>query len=107
MRSVAFLCNASSQIGGGHVMRCLTLAGELARSGANVRFLVNEEAPRFAPALERAGFAFTIVRRLADAAVIFAHQERFDAIICDSYEVDAKIERSLRAVAAKIVVIDD
>jgi UDP-2,4-diacetamido-2,4,6-trideoxy-beta-L-altropyranose hydrolase len=104
---VLFLTEAAANIGGGHLMRCLTLAVELARGGADVRFAVNKDAPRFAPALERAGFAFTTVRALPDAAEIAARQGGVDTIVCDSYEFDAELERSLRTIAGKIVVIDD
>jgi UDP-2,4-diacetamido-2,4,6-trideoxy-beta-L-altropyranose hydrolase len=104
---VLFLTEATAHIGGGHLMRCLTLAGELARGGANVRFAVNKDAPRFAPSLERAGFAVTTVRALSDASEIEARQGGVDTIVCDSYKFDTEIERSLRTIAAKIVVIDD
>lgn len=107
MFSIAFLCNASSRIGGGHVMRCLTLAEELVRGGATVRFAVNQDAPHVVPSLERASFSFTTGRTLMEAAQIAGRQSRVNAVICDSYDVDAKTERSLRAMAAKIVVIDD
>lgn len=107
MLSIAFLCNASSRIGGGHVMRCLALAEELAGRGATVRFAVNQDAPHVVPSLERAGFSFTTGRTLMEAARIAGRQGSVDAIICDSYEIDAKIERSLRKMAAKVVAIDD
>ena len=104
---VLFLTEAAAHIGGGHLMRCLTLAGELARGGADVRFAVNKDAQRFAPSVERAGFAFTTVRALADAAEIAARQGGVDTIVCNSYKFEAELERSLRTIAAKIVVIDD
>jgi UDP-2,4-diacetamido-2,4,6-trideoxy-beta-L-altropyranose hydrolase len=107
MLSIAFLCNASSRIGGGHVMRCLTLAEELAGGRATVRFAVNQDAPLVVPSLERAGFSFTTGRTLMEAAQIAGRQGSFNAVICDSYEIDAKIERSLRKLAAKVVAIDD
>jgi UDP-2,4-diacetamido-2,4,6-trideoxy-beta-L-altropyranose hydrolase len=107
MLSIAFLCDASSRIGGGHVMRCLTLAEELAGGPATVRFAVNQDAPHVVPSLERAGFSFTTGRTLMEAAQIAGRQGRFNAVICDSHEIDAKIERSLRKMAAKVVAIDD
>jgi UDP-2,4-diacetamido-2,4,6-trideoxy-beta-L-altropyranose hydrolase len=107
MLSIAFLCDASSRIGGGHVMRCLTLAEELAGGRATIRFAVNQDAPLVVPSLERAGFSVTTGRTLMEAAQIAGRQGGVDAIICDSYEIDAKIERSLRKMAAKVVAIDD
>ncbi|MGH6846062.1 MAG: UDP-2,4-diacetamido-2,4,6-trideoxy-beta-L-altropyranose hydrolase [Methylocella sp.] len=107
MLSIAFLCSASSRIGGGHVMRCLALAEELAGGRATVRFAVNQDAPLIVPSLERAGFSFTTGRTLMEAVQIAGGQGGVDAVICDSYEIDAKIERSLRKMAAKVVAIDD
>jgi UDP-2,4-diacetamido-2,4,6-trideoxy-beta-L-altropyranose hydrolase len=107
MLSIAFLCNASSRTGGGHVMRCLALAEELKGARATVRFAVNQDAPHVVPSLERAGFPVTTGRTLMEAAQIASRQGDVDAVICDSYEIDAKIECSLRKMAAKVVAIDD
>lgn len=107
MLSIAFLCNASARIGGGHVMRCLALAEELAGGRATVRFAVNQDAPLVVPSLERSGFSFTTGRTLMEAARNASRQGGVDAVICDSYEIDAKIERSLRKMAARVVAIDD
>ncbi|MGH6844201.1 MAG: UDP-2,4-diacetamido-2,4,6-trideoxy-beta-L-altropyranose hydrolase [Methylocella sp.] len=107
MLSIAFLCNASSPIGGGHVMRCLALAEELAGGGATVRFAVNQDAPHVVPSLERAGFSLTTGRTLIEAARIAGRQGRVNAVICDSYKINAKFERSMRKLAAKVVAIDD
>ena len=107
MLSIAFLCDASSRTGGGHVMRCLALADELTGSGATVRFAVNQDAPHVVPSLARAGFPVTTGRTLMEAAQIASRQGGVDAVICDSYEIDAEIECSLRKIAAKVVAIDD
>ncbi len=88
-------------------MRCLALAEELAGGRATVRFAVNQGAPYVVRSLERAGHFFATGRTLMEAARIASRQGGVDAVICDSYEIDAKIERSLRKMAAKIVSIDD
>ncbi|HEY2981142.1 MAG TPA: UDP-2,4-diacetamido-2,4,6-trideoxy-beta-L-altropyranose hydrolase [Anaerolineales bacterium] len=102
--TVGFVCRASHRIGGGHVMRCLTLASEMKRQGVAVRLAVNAEAWQLLPSLEQAEFAVTTVVTLAETE---AWSESLDAIVFDSYEIDSKVERTFRPRVANIVVIDD
>ena len=41
---ILFVCDAGPGVGGGHVMRCLTLAGALAARGAACAFARTPEA---------------------------------------------------------------
>ena len=43
MTSIIFRCDASHQIGSGHVMRCRTLARELRRRGAEITFICRQQ----------------------------------------------------------------
>lgn len=104
---VVFRCDAAPAIGGGHVMRCLTLAGELTRRGAAVCFAVNEEAARYVPSLQRAGYPTDAIAYFAEVSSFGEQQVDFDVVICDSYDIDEAFERPLRQWAKKIVVIDD
>jgi len=114
--------DASSSIGTGHVMRCLTLAKTLARSGHRVRFVCREHKGNLNDLLESAGFA---VARLpgdtdGDPAEPGAGWERdaaqtldafsdgkVDWLIVDHYRLDRRWQRRLRANVGKILVIDD
>jgi UDP-2,4-diacetamido-2,4,6-trideoxy-beta-L-altropyranose hydrolase len=105
-----FRLDATAAIGGGHAMRCLTLAYELARGGAECLFLVNETAVDWAPALARSPFARQLAGPdgAADADIILGWANGpSDIAIVDSYSLDARYERELRRAARKIMVIDD
>jgi len=43
MTSILFRCDASLQIGSGHLMRCRTLARELRHRGAEISFLCRQQ----------------------------------------------------------------
>jgi UDP-2,4-diacetamido-2,4,6-trideoxy-beta-L-altropyranose hydrolase len=101
---VGFVCAASPRIGGGHVMRCLTLAGEMKRHGADIRFAVNAEALQSVPYLDQSGFQITTVASFVEPE---AWPGVFDVIVFDSYAIDARVERAFRTKTKKIVVIDD
>ncbi|MGE0203689.1 MAG: UDP-2,4-diacetamido-2,4,6-trideoxy-beta-L-altropyranose hydrolase [Hyphomicrobiaceae bacterium] len=107
---VAFRADAAPSIGGGHVMRCLTLAGELARRGATCTFLVSHETAAVVPALGRSGFTTRVVG--ADAADTLAalrtiSAEGVDILVTDSYAISARQESQWRPAARLILAIDD
>jgi UDP-2,4-diacetamido-2,4,6-trideoxy-beta-L-altropyranose hydrolase len=116
---VAIRTDASLGIGTGHVMRCLTLANAMAGRGATVMFICGKEVGHLCDLIEEAGF---VVGRLpADES----HRTRWqqdaeeslnalrhlafepDLLVVDKYNLDAQWERTLRARARRILVIDD
>ncbi|MGK9236507.1 UDP-2,4-diacetamido-2,4,6-trideoxy-beta-L-altropyranose hydrolase [Inquilinus limosus] len=108
MPRIAFRLEASAAIGGGHAMRCLSLAQALADRGAECLFLVNEEADAVVPALA------AVARRTvgpepeaAVAAVRAAWPDGADAAVCDLYRWTAPQEQAFAAAARRVLVIDD
>lgn len=91
---VLFVCDAGAAVGGGHVMRCLTLARALQGQGAEVAFVRTPDTEgilaRFAPDMARAD----------DAAGA-------DLVVLDSYRMDAAREAEWRGRATRLAVIDD
>lgn len=92
---VLFLPDFGTEIGGGHVMRCLTLAGELVARGAECGFCVLPEAEAVIRAF--AGDTVQIVSRDWPAPVA----------VVDGYDYTAEDERTLAAEGRKVVAIDD
>ena len=100
-------------MGGGHVMRCLTLARALSAKGATCGFVESRTA---APILRRFGWPAqtTLAIARAEAAEDLVAEagrfaERFDAdvVVIDHYGLDSSAEARLRADGRRIVVLDD
>ena len=110
---ILFLADAGPQVGGGHVMRCLTLARALTHHGAECAFVESRAA---APILRRFGWpAQTLLAMIGTASVgaLVAHARDFaalfdpDLIVIDHYGIGAAEEGTLRAEGRALAVIDD
>lgn len=109
MRAV-FRADASAETGGGHVMRCLALAGEMSAADWTCGFAVGPETLDTVPALADAGHPWVEL----DATVedeVRALKERWtdgvDWLVVDHYGRDAAFEGACRPWAERIMVIDD
>lgn len=117
--------DGSVALGSGHVMRCLTLAHELAGRGALVSFVCRDHPGNLIERIEHEGFAVArLPRRAGDAVSADSHElgapevedaaeflaavgsERPDWIVTDHYGVADSWERHVGQLA-KILVIDD
>lgn len=127
--------DASLDIGIGHVMRCLTLAIELSKMGAEVEFLCRNHQGNLINTIRQKGF---LVHELPCVSGIDIEENRnsefdsphhaswlgcdwevdaqhctalldtnVDLLIVDHYAIDARWERAMRNVCAKILCIDD
>lgn len=125
---IAFRVDASQRIGGGHALRCLTLADQLSMMGQRCHFVAAELSPWIAERITLAGHdlsmigqhdlpeavagwdrqAYDIATQAADAArtrSAIAWWEP-DWIVVDHYRLDAAWEAAATW-AGQVMVIDD
>jgi UDP-2,4-diacetamido-2,4,6-trideoxy-beta-L-altropyranose hydrolase len=133
IRQVAIRVDASIEMGMGHLMRCISLANGLARSGAKIAFIMRGHAGRFGGLVEANGHSLLLLRdseRHEDPvdATGTAHARwlpvtwRRDAeqtseaigtigdvdwLVVDHYALDARWERLQRRQGLRILTIDD
>ena len=103
-----FRVDGSPALGGGHVMRCLTLARALTSRGWTCAFATTPASPQTVPSLARedlrliegdAGEEPETLRRLWPAGT--------DWLVVDHYDRDRTFESRCRGWARRILVIDD
>lgn len=99
-RTAIFRCDSSVAVGGGHVMRCLTVAQELYRKGWRCIFSVEAETLQTMPLLRESGF------RVVGPRGPYL-DEKADVFVIDSYNLSKEDETVYRAYANSIVVLDD
>lgn len=130
---IAFRCDASIQVGTGHVMRCLTLADALAGQGAECHFICREHAghlldmirqrghtvyalpfesdpqlsDKSAPELVHSNWLGTTQQNDADLCCAVLEILQPDWLVVDHYALDVRWENQLRAHCKKLMVIDD
>lgn len=126
---IAFRVDASTQIGTGHFMRCLTLADELKQHGCQIRFLSRHLPGHFRDLLAAKEHQFRPlscssngailddlaqshwlgISQSADAqdAIQALTDQAWDWLVVDHYALDVRWESALRRMAKNILVIDD
>ncbi len=110
---ILFRVDASSLIGGGHLVRCLSLATELKAMGEQCEFVVCHEAISAIPWFSDTGFPITFIpnhllgNALAEANFIGDASGQCDILIVDHYERGADFEEAARSWAGMVVAIED
>lgn len=103
MKKIIIRADASQDIGTGHVMRCLCLAGLLAERGADIEFVCRDLPGNMAGYITDQGFCVHLAEN--DTALI--KKLKPDLVIVDHYGLDIDWHRTIRPYTGHIMVIDD
>ena len=107
-RTVVFRADASEELGGGHLVRCLALATAFAESGWNVGFAVNAQALSVVPSLAETVVDTLVVNGTDEVIDLEEHWPDGAALlVVDHYGRGAAFERRCRPWAAAVLAIDD
>lgn len=128
-QKIALRVDASSQIGTGHFMRCLTLADALKTRGAQTRFVSRHLPEHLRSKLASQGHELKLIETTnndesldelahaswlgvsqvqdAEDSIFTLSDENWDWLIVDHYALDIRWESKLRQIAKKILIIDD
>jgi len=127
--NIVFRVDASTQMGTGHVMRCLTLAKALKNNGVQVQFICRDHKGHLIEKIKSVGFnVFTLTspsryksdeklehsnwlgqtqKKDAADSISILKDIRPHWIIIDHYGIDQDWQLAVRAYCQKIMVIDD
>lgn len=127
---VVFRADASTEIGSGHIMRCLALAGKLAEQGVSCAFICRAHKGNLIDFISEQGFAVQVLssepmtnisldgNAYAQWLGTTQHQDAEvcepilkalnpDWLVIDHYALDKRWEKALRNFTKCIMVIDD
>lgn len=104
---ILFRADARPELGGGHIMRCLSLARALAAHGHEIAFASTAGSADLVPALGRSGFPVLTARSATDFDLPDDWDGGADAIFVDLYTSTAADETRMRETAPVIAAIED
>lgn len=130
---IVFRCDASIQIGSGHVRRCLTLANEVVQQGAECSFICRQHEGNLIEVLQQQGYQVyslplesgsaigsegkaalahadwlaSTEHRDAELSLSIVKEIRPDWLIVDHYCLDENWEKRLQPYCDRLMIIDD
>ena len=128
-KKVVIRADASLQMGTGHIMRCLTLAKELEKQGAEIEFICRAHVGNLIENIEQQGFKAHVLPLSQNVAIdggLYGSEwlgctQQEDAVLClpilekikpdwlivDHYSLDLTWQSLLSEYFVKLMVIDD
>lgn len=110
--NVAFRVDASSNIGIGHLMRCLALSEELRRRGHTCYFVSKIDSGELISEIEKNNIHFQInpnatLNEDAEKLIKYSNENNIDWIITDHYGMDASYIEEIKQNNFKVLSVDD
>lgn len=106
MNRIIFRADANSQLGMGHVMRCLALANMLGPA-VELYMAIAEPEPVVHALLEQAGLWIIELNKASAEADFLALINADDQVVLDGYSFDSAFQQSVKARAKRLLFIDD
>ena len=103
-------------MGGGHLMRCLTLADDLLKQGVNISFITMDSPGNLSDLIKNSGYelhmltyktSFDWFLDASEVKKILCQEDKPDWLIVDHYGLDERWECLVRQYVSRIMVIDD
>jgi len=104
---ILFRADAKPDLGGGHIMRCLSLATSLKTRGADIAFACAPGSTELVPALSRSGHPVMTAQSAADFDLPGKWNGQTDAIVVDLYSSVRADESRMRQISPVIAVLED
>lgn len=110
--NVAFRVDASSNIGIGHLMRCLALSEELRRRGHACYFVSKIDSGELISEIEKNNIHFQInlnatLNEDAEKLIKYSNENNIDWITTDHYGIDASYIEEIKQNNFKVLSVDD
>ncbi|MFO1444443.1 UDP-2,4-diacetamido-2,4,6-trideoxy-beta-L-altropyranose hydrolase [Bacillus sp. Bva_UNVM-123] len=113
--NIIFRVDASTEIGTGHVMRCITLAHFLKEKGAEISFICTEVSGNLIEYIREKEFnvypilEFSDFIEDAELTIAILQKNKVDLVIVDHYKIDARWERAIKESInqIKLLIVDD
>lgn len=107
---IVIRADASSDIGSGHVVRCLTLADGLKQHGATLEFICRDEPGHLAALIQNRGYRVSLIpdtQNDLDFTRGILSQAPASWLVVDNYRLGHAWETPLRPHLGRIMAIDD